>query len=274
MNVQEACGQRKHCAEACEATIGKSNSMPTAFEAAGEQDIHYVTDELMHTLWNLMKQGADADAIYRDWLAYVSSLDAGEVKSRYRDIEEPLSGWIPAVIAAGMVAREVHQGQRDKGGNDYFESHLLPVAKSGSSWKEMIVGFLHDAIEDTNYDVETLFGKIKVTLHELSLCQDDEWKRKPDMIPCPGSAIVFPSEADWKEMGEALAVLNHHTAPDRKEYIQRFQGNELALRVKLNDMRNNMDISRIPFPASTDYQRLERYNAEYKLLIGMLTKGQ
>ena len=71
-------------------------------------------------------------------------------------------------------------------------------------------------------------------------------------------------------MGDALAILNHHTAPIREEYIKRFGENQLALKVKLNDMRNNMDISRIPSPTPKDYERLERYKSEYKVLLDML----
>ena len=84
----------------------------------------------------------------KHYLAYISSFNPEEGKSRFLDLEYSLGYWTPAVIAAGMVAREVHQGQKDKGGNDYFVSHLLPVAQSGYTWKEKIVGFLHDAIEE------------------------------------------------------------------------------------------------------------------------------
>ena len=89
-------------------------------------------------------------------------------------------------------------------------------------------------------------------------------------MPYPGDSIFFPSEDDWKDMAEALAILNHHTAPNRKEYIKRFGENQLALKVKLNDMSNNMDISRIPSPTPKDYERLERYKTEYEALLDML----
>lgn len=41
----------------------------------------------------------------------------------------------------------------------------------------------------------------------------------------------------------------------------------LPLRVKLNDLRNNLDISRIPQPTSKDLERIERYKAEYGELL-------
>lgn len=41
----------------------------------------------------------------------------------------------------------------------------------------------------------------------------------------------------------------------------------LPLRVKLNDLRNNLDISRIPQPTSKDLERNERYKVEYGELL-------
>lgn len=41
----------------------------------------------------------------------------------------------------------------------------------------------------------------------------------------------------------------------------------LPLRVKLNDLRNNLDISRIPQPTTKDLERIERYKAEYGELL-------
>lgn len=37
--------------------------------------------------------------------------------------------------------------------------------------------------------------------------------------------------------------------------------------MKLNDLRNNLDISRIPQPTSKDLDRIERYKAEYGELL-------
>ena len=81
---------------------------------------------------------------------------------------------------------------------------------------------------------------------------------------------VFPNEnyhpltkKEWTEIEEALNVLNHNTALNRESYIQRFKGNELAIKVKLSDLRHNMDLSRIPSPTEKDYARLERYKSEF-----------
>ena len=269
MTEQELYDGLKQIAEVQEATMRQCRTMVAGFKATGEQDIRYM-ECFMDRLWDFMDQGSDTEQLYREYIAYISSFNPDEGKSRFEDLEDSLGYWTPAVIAAGMVAREVHQGQKDKGGNDYFESHLLPVAQSGFTWKEKIVGFLHDAIEDTDYTIDALSRKIEDTLQKLSASEDEEWKEEFDIMPYPGDSIFFPSEDDWKEMAEALAVLNHHTAPNREEYIKRFGENQLALKVKLNDMSNNMDISRIPSPTPKDYERLERYKTEYEALLDML----
>ncbi len=88
------------------------------------------------------------------------------------------------------------------------------------NWKEQIVGYLHDAAEDTPHTVSE-------TIH---LLQDK----------CPNIATK-----DWEEIETALNLMNSHTAANREAYINRFRNNTLAIIVKLNDLRHNMDISRI-----------------------------
>ena len=181
------------------------------------------------------------------------------------------------VYAAARVAKTLHQGQKDKGGKDYFTSHLLQVGKSGDTWKSQIVGFLHDAEEDTGHDVDTVLSMVKDQLREWSQHPDDtSWSDDFNLFDIPRFHDVvyfFPSEHDWQEIAEALRLLNHHTAKNREEYINRFGSNKLALHVKLNDMQNNMDISRIPNPTPDDYKRLERYRKEFGLLKQMLANA-
>ena len=47
------------------------------------------------------------------------------------------------VQCAAVLACELHKGQVDKAGVDYFTGHLTTVAKMGSTWKEQVVGYLH-----------------------------------------------------------------------------------------------------------------------------------
>ena len=148
------------------------------------------------------------------------------------------------VYAAAMLAKQLHSGQKDKGGNDYFTSHLLKVGKSGFDWKEKVVGFLHDAAEDTDIDVPTIIARLKEQENNNPTVTDDE----------------------WNEIATALNLLNHHLFPTREEYIAKIKNNRLAVRVKMHDLENNMDISRIPNPTEKDFARLERYKKEYQEL--------
>lgn len=160
----------------------------------------------------------------------------------------------PVVEAAAQLARQLHQGQLDKAGKDYFEGHLTTVAEAGRNWKEKTVGYLHDAAEDTYHSVPQVMQKLKETLAEMPL----------------EDAFIAPTYQEWQELTEALDLLNARTAPSREAYIERFRGHELAIRVKLNDLSNNMDLSRLSDPGERDIMRIERYRKEYSQLTEML----
>lgn len=172
------------------------------------------------------------------------------------------------VYAAGLVAHKLHSGQMDKGGNDYFESHLLKVASRGFDWKEKVVGFLHDASEDCNVTVEDVLRMLDA---EISKVVDnpeenwwEEWMEGIDVYPCVVTHSITDEERN--EIKTALNLLNHHTASSREEYIAHISENRLALRVKMHDLENNMDLTRIPQPTTKDFARVERYRREYEFL--------
>ena len=146
------------------------------------------------------------------------------------------------VQSAAALACQLHRGQVDKAGVDYFTGHLSAVAKMGNTWQEQVVGYLHDASEDTPNSVEEVLNLL------------DEKLESP------------LSEADREELATALRLLNHHLSPDRETYIQRIKSNALATKVKLHDLTHNMDLSRIPNPTREDYERVKRYKKEYDYL--------
>ena len=150
------------------------------------------------------------------------------------------------VQSAADIASQLHRGQKDKAGVDYFTGHLSAVAKMGNTWQEQVVGYLHDASEDTPNSVEEVLNLL------------DEKLESP------------LSEADREELATALRLLNHHLSPDRETYIQRIKSNALATKVKLHDLTHNMDLSRIPNPTQKDYERVERYKKEYDYLSTLL----
>ena len=88
------------------------------------------------------------------------------------------------------------------------------------------------------------------------------------MYPCKTTHVITDEER--AEIKTALTLLNHHTAPSREEYINRISTNFFALKVKLNDLRNNLDITRIPELTEKDYARIERYKKEHDILMEAL----
>ena len=89
-----------------------------------------------------------------------------------------------------------------------------------------------------------------------------------DVYPCEVTHSITDEERE--ELKNALNLLNHHTASSREEYIKRIVGNHLALKVKMSDLKNNMDLSRIPQPTEKDLVRVERYKVEYEKLLNVL----
>lgn len=146
------------------------------------------------------------------------------------------------VKASAALAKRLHKGQVDKAGMDYFEGHLSVVASMGVTWQEQVVGYLHDASEDTPNTVEEV----------LSLLEEEAKQRL--------------SKEERLVLSSALHLLNHHNSSDRESYIRAIGAHPLARSVKLNDLRHNMDLSRLPSPSSKDLIRRERYEHEYNYL--------
>lgn len=96
----------------------------------------------------------------------------------------------------------------------------------------------------------------------------EDWMEDIAVYPCKATHVITDEER--AEIKTTLTLLNHHTASSREEYINRISTNFLALKVKLNDLRNNLDITRIPEPTEKDYARIERYKKEYDILIEAL----
>jgi hypothetical protein len=251
-------------------------TMLAGFIATQERDLSYM-DEYMDTLFDFMDPMSDTEMLMRQYYDYIATFDPEEARRRIDSLENDMGYMTKIVYAVGLVAKKLHKGQVDKGGNDYFESHLLKVADAGFDWKEKVVGFLHDASEDCNVTVEDVMNLLD---EEMSRVVDnpkehwyeeewwEEWMEDIAVYPCKATHVITDEER--AEIKTTLTLLNHHTASSREEYINRISTNFLALKVKLNDLRNNLDITRIPEPTEKDYARIERYKKEYDILIEAL----
>lgn len=122
-----------------------------------------------------------------------------------------------------QIAYNAHHDQLDKGGNAYF-LHPVFVALQMDTEEEKITGILHDVIEDTD-----------VTLEDLKRQGFSE-------------NVIAAVDAMTRRENETYM-----------EFIKRLSVNEIARHVKIQDIRNNMDLTRIPEPTKKDWDRMEVY---------------
>lgn len=127
-----------------------------------------------------------------------------------------------------------HSNKEDKNGRVYT-IHLYKVMSSGLSDKEKIVGLLHDLIEDNPpLTVDYLKG--------LGL---------PD------------------EIVAAIASLTRLDGENYNYYIERVSKNPLARKVKINDLKDNLDVTRFKSLDESNLSLLNRYLKAYHYLINI-----
>lgn len=122
------------------------------------------------------------------------------------------------------LAAQAHEGQYDKGGNAYI-LHPLRVMLRVSTLEQRIVAVLHDVLEDTPTTLADLARqgfslKILAAVHALS-----------------------------RRQGEPYL-----------DFVVRVGDDPLARVVKLADLADNSDMSRIPYPGPDDIARMAKYN--------------
>ncbi len=123
------------------------------------------------------------------------------------------------------IAESAHRGQTDKGGAPYIW-HVRRVSAAVEAHGEaaVAVALLHDVVEDSDW-----------TLARLTAAG----------FP---AEIVAAVDALTRRKGEAYAA-----------FIDRAAADPLARVVKIADLRDNMDMGRIPSPTPQDWARREKY---------------
>ena len=139
------------------------------------------------------------------------------------------------------VMERAHRGQVDKGGNHYF-LHPFRVSqetKNHFTWKHTdfdkyiaeCVALLHDVIEDSDITADDLVNE-----------------------------------------GFEYAIVNRVVRMTRKEdelymdYIKRIGEDNICRIVKMCDLKDNMDITRLEKVTDKDFDRLKKYHKAYKYL--------
>ncbi|MDR2647684.1 MAG: HD domain-containing protein [Oscillospiraceae bacterium] len=122
------------------------------------------------------------------------------------------------------IAAKAHAEQVDKGGNPYI-LHPLRVMLNCEDETARICAVLHDVIEDTD-----------ITPDDLRV------------------------EGFGEDVIAALDCLTKRNGENYDDFISRVLTNLTACRVKLADLADNMDLTRIPNPTAKDEERIKKYS--------------
>ena len=134
------------------------------------------------------------------------------------------------IEAARALATAAHAGQVDKAGLPYV-THPERVASRLESPAARVVGWLHDTVEDTGLtlaEVEAQFG--------------------------PATAA-------------AVDAVSRREGEDWDAYLRRVKANPVARLVKISDLIDNSNLSRIPRVTLRDVQRQAKYNRALRELM-------
>jgi (p)ppGpp synthase/HD superfamily hydrolase len=132
------------------------------------------------------------------------------------------------------IAAAAHAGASDKAGHPYI-LHPLRVLLAVESIQERIAAALHDVVEDTAWTIDQL-----------------------------------RAEGFSGEVIEAVDALTKRPGESRLDAARRAAAHPIALRVKLADVTDNMDLSRIARPSAQDEARLAEYRAVKAYLQSVL----
>lgn len=128
-----------------------------------------------------------------------------------------------------QLATKLHKGQVDKAGKSYIE-HLLRVMNAVEGETAKTIAVLHDTLEDTNItfaELESLFGTV---------------------------------------VASAIRTLSRRGSEDYFDFINRVKEDSIAVKVKIADLEDNMDLSRLKEASKSDLERNTRYQKALRIL--------
>jgi (p)ppGpp synthase/HD superfamily hydrolase len=133
------------------------------------------------------------------------------------------------------IAAQAHAGQVDKAGAPYV-LHPLRMMLRVASPEERIVAVLHDVCED-----------------------------------CPGWTFDrLKAEGFSDGILAALDSVTKRDGEDYESFVRRAAGNPIGRSVKLADLSDNCDLSRIASPSPRDHERIEKYRRAIDLINSKL----
>lgn len=136
------------------------------------------------------------------------------------------------------LAATVHEDQTDKGGKAYILHPIRLMMRLRTEDPELMsIAVLHDAIEDSD-------GKVTIETIE--------------------------AEGHSPRVVAALRLLTHSPSEPYDEYVKRVATNRDATRVKIEDLRDNSDITRLKDIRRKDFDRVEKYHRAFLFLRSTL----
>ena len=132
---------------------------------------------------------------------------------------------------AFQIASKAFEGKIDKGGKPYL-NHLNRVAKKFEDDDFLYpIAMLHDLLEDC-----------------------PEWNSTS--LSCLFSENIV----------RVIVILTKQKDEDYFAYINRIQQSASAIKVKIEDLKDNMDITRLSDLGTKDFERLKKYLKAYNTL--------
>ncbi len=136
------------------------------------------------------------------------------------------------------LAAKVHRGQTDRFGKPYV-LHVMRVMMRGHDFDEQVLGALHDVLERS------------------SLTEEDILKKgfSPRVV-------------------KALRHISRIPEETYEQYIDRVVQDNLAIRVKINDLADKMDLLHVEQLDPADLKRYNKQLAAYHRMKRMVEEGK
>lgn len=127
------------------------------------------------------------------------------------------------------IAVEAHEGQTDKAGATYIR-HPLRLMEQMDTERARIVALLHDVVEDAEYTLEDI---------------EEEFD---------------------SNIREAVDALTKREGESYMEFIERADENPVARRVKIADLEDNLDLTRLDEVTDAIHSKQRTYHEAWKYL--------
>lgn len=134
-----------------------------------------------------------------------------------------------------QIVTEAFKDKKDKADKPYL-GHLERVSSKLSNESEEVktIAILHDILE---------------------VCP--EWDKDKLLEFFPNRVV------------KAVECLTHKKGQSYEDYISQVMTNELSIIVKIEDLKDNMDFTRLDNIGSSDIIRLQKYHSAYRRLVGL-----